>query len=510
MAANLFIIEAPGKRKALAAALRTAGVRDVNVIATIGHIGTNPQGFKPIAVDSRYRELAYRLRPDRESIAAEIERAAADAQCIYLASDDDQEGDVIARDVLRWCVGPEDAQKVKRLRLKSLAPSEIKEALATADSFDELDAARGDARRVMDRLIGSLSGDEGAVGRVQGSLLLALSNQAPVVGVATYTAPSNDGKGDWVATRPLFAGQKLDEEFQVDVRLDVGATRHGTVANRAFNHDEILLSASLETGRGIGEVSEAMQDLYERGSLTYPRAKDCAVTPEAVRRVMAIARANGAGFDPAQFGPVRSLSGEYAHEAPNPMVIGLPLNRDLQLLSFDDQVLVLIARRLVECGVVCEIQAPKAEQLAVMPAHARGLVWRRVDARGALLWKENREAGINRWTQEQSLLHFMNRNGLGRPSTIVNHIEKFLSRNLVTQGFDFTKKGAEWSANVGRLFGHQNISEKIENYIEDNKKEPYVMVADMIEMCGLTSISTDQQQEFDNDEDNEISAGYFS
>lgn len=510
MAANLFIIEAPGKCKALTTALRSAGVRDVHVLATIGHIGTNPQSFKPIAVDSRYRELAYRLRPDRESIAVQIERAAGEAKRIYIASDDDQEGDVIARDVLRWCIAPEDIQKVQRLRLKSLAPSEIKEALATAAAFDELAAARGDARRVIDRLVGSLSGDEGAVGRVQGSLLLALSNQVPVVGVATYTAPSTDGRGDWVATRPLFADQEVEGDFRIDVCLEVGAVRPGTVSNRAFNHDEILLSASLETDRSVAEVADVMQDLYERGSMTYPRAHDCTVTPEAVRRVTAIARANGAGFDPTQFLPVRSLRGEYAHEAPNPMVIGLPLNRDLSMLSFDDQVLVLIARRLVECGVACEIQAPKAAEVAAMPGHARGLVWRRVDMRGATLWRDTNEAGVKRWTQEQSLLHFMNRNRLGRPSTIVNHIDKFLSRNLITQNFDLTKKGSEWSANLGRLFGHQNISEKIEKYIADNKKEPSLMVADMMEICGLTSISTDQNQKVNNDEDNEISAGYFS
>ena len=46
MASNLFIIEAPGKRKGMSNMLWRAGVCDVEAMATVGHIGTNPEGFK--------------------------------------------------------------------------------------------------------------------------------------------------------------------------------------------------------------------------------------------------------------------------------------------------------------------------------------------------------------------------------------------------------------------------------------------------------------------------------
>ncbi|WP_323025743.1 toprim domain-containing protein [Castellaniella sp.] len=508
MAANLFVIEAPGKRQALAQALRAAGVRDVLVLATIGHIGMNPQGFKPLAIDSEYRELAYRLKPDRERIAREIEDAARAAKHIYLASDDDQEGDVIARDVMRWCIPEEDKGKVLRVRLKSLAPSEVRAALAGAAPFEDASAARGDARRIVDRLIGSLSSDEGAVGRVQGSLLLELQSKTPVAGVMTYVAPAADGRGDWTAQLPVFAGAAVPDEIQAIAPLAVGASRQGTLANHVMAHDEILLSASLATERSLAEVSSALQGLYERGQMTYPRGKHCAVTPEAVRRITAIARASGAGFVPGLFTAVREPGGEHSHEAPNPMVIGLSLNRDLGLLPLDEQILVHVARRLIECGVPCEVQAPDPQQLRGLPAAAQGLAWRRRDAKGAVLWREPIKAGYRAWTSEQSLLHFMSKNDLGRPSTIVAHVSKFLNRDLVTQDFDLTKKGRDWSAHVGRLFGHQNLSKIIENYIEEHKKAPSLMVADMIEMCGLNNIPTDQQQDYEY-EDFEISTGNF-
>jgi len=508
MATNVFIIEAPGKHKTLAGSLRAVGVRDIQVIATVGHIGTNPQGFKPLGIDSQYRELAYRLKPEREHIAAEIEQAARQAKCVYLASDDDQEGDVIARDVLRFCIADEDRTKVVRLRLKSLDLSEVRAALASAGPFDETSACRGDARRVVDRLIGSLSGDEGAVGRVQGSLLLELQSKVPVVGVVTHVASSDDGKGDWIAKKPILAGEAVSDNSYLDARLSVGATRRGTMASRAMNHDEILLSASLATGRDVSEVADVMQNLYERGQMTYPRARDCAITPEAVRRVTAIARAGGAGFVPGLFTAVREINGEHAHEAPNPMVIGLALNRDFSLLPFDEQVLVHVARRLIECGVPCEMQAPKVEQVASLPRAFQGLPWRRRDTKGAVLWHEPVSPGYQAWSAKQSLLHFMSKNGLGRPSTIVEHVNKFLNRKLVDQHFDLTNKGREWSARIGDIFGHRNLSKLIENFIEKNKKLPSLMVADMIEMCRLTFIPTDREQDFVN-EDFEISAGDF-
>ncbi len=204
MATNLVIIEAPGKTKSLGSLLWQAGIRDNEVLATVGHLGTNPDGFKPLAIDKGYRETAYRLKPQKEALAAKIGRAASAAVTVYLATDDDQEGDVIARDVLRFCIDDGDKGKVKRVRLKALAPSEIREVFRRAEPFDELSAARGDARRIMDRLIGSLSSEAAAVGRVQGSLLLQLAQQSPVTGVATYLLPATDDRGDFIARVPLY------------------------------------------------------------------------------------------------------------------------------------------------------------------------------------------------------------------------------------------------------------------------------------------------------------------
>jgi len=255
-----------------------------------------------------------------------------------------------------------------------------------------------------------------------------------------------------------------------------------------------------------------MQGLYEKGQMTYPRSRASTITPEAVRRALAEARINGASFNPALFRAVRATEGEHSHEAPNPLALDVPLNKDMLLMSLEEQVLVLVTRHLVECGIQCQVEHPRLADLAKLPPELAQLSWHRLVAQGERLWEPSPpEAGLERWTPEQSLLHFMSRNELGRPSTILEHVSKFLDSDLVSESFGLTPKGGEWCHNVGALFWYRNISKMIENYIDDNKKSPSQMVVDMIELCGLNAVgSAIQQQGLEHDEDAEISAHDFS
>ncbi len=510
MARNLVVIEAPGKRATLTEVLRRAGLYDVEVVATGGHIGTNPPGLRPVAIDTGYREEAYRLKPEKQLFAESLARAAEHAQRIFLATDDDQEGDVIARDVMAFCL-PTDLQgRAQRLRLKALAVDEVKAALEGAAPLDPLSASRGDARRVVDRLIGALSTADAAVGRVQGSLLLMLQEHSPVTGVMTYRLPSDDGRGDWIARVPVAAGHEVPRHPDLSsLKVGVGRTLRGVVAHSAMNYERIVLSGSLATGASPREVSDAMQRLYEGGRMTYPRSRDGAVTAEAVRRVAAIAHRNGATFDAKMMLAVRRNGEEHGHEAPNPTVLDVPVNRAFERMGLDDQVLVHVTRQLIDCGTACAVSTPRLVDLVGLPEGVP-TNWTRTEPVGTRLWEAAPEpAGFRAWTMEQSLLQFMAHHGLGRPSTIIEHVNKFLTRDLVDQEFELKAKGKEWAGVIGGIFEHQNISTRIENYIAGHRKDPCEMVADMIRMCGIdTSISTLLQlRETASDEEYEISSG---
>ena len=72
MAQDLVVIEAPGKRAGLSDVLWRAGYRDFEVVATAGHIASNPSGLRPLGITSSYRETAYRIREDRVAACERI------------------------------------------------------------------------------------------------------------------------------------------------------------------------------------------------------------------------------------------------------------------------------------------------------------------------------------------------------------------------------------------------------------------------------------------------------
>ena len=514
MAETLVIIEAPGKRASLSDVLWRAGMRGCEVVATAGHVASNPVGLIPLGVTSSFRETSYAIREDRRTTCERIREAAANTSGrIVLATDDDQEGDVIARDVLNFVIAPEDRERVVRVRLRALSPSEVASAFEAASPFDPLSAAKGDARRVLDRLIGSLSSAEGAVGRVQGSLLLALAAQKPVVGVATYTATADDGGECWVAERPVYAGELGCSPAEFDARLSVGASVEASIGARPLNFGEIVLSASLETGADARDVSKAMQTLYERGQLTYPRASARLLSEDSARRLGVIAKLNGAAFDERRFTAVRPMEvgAEHGHEAPNPAAFQIPLNREAELMSLPEQVLAHISRNLIDCGVRCTMQTPMLGDLQSLPDEVAGLGWhRKVDAGLRLYAVEQAQPGFKAWPQELSLLHLMLRNNLGRPSTLIEHIGKFMSRGLVDDQFELTSKGADWCANVGALFRHQNLARLVEEYLEAHRDPAPLMVADMVEKFGIAFSERGGMllnEEYESGQENTLQAG---
>lgn len=492
MPRHLVIIEAPGKLKSLSAVLFAAGLRDVVIVATIGHIASNPNGLNPLAITPDYRETQYALRADRANVVRDIQAAARQADVIYLATDDDQEGDVIARDVAELVLKDHAVASLKRLRLRSLSANEVRHALTTVTPLEPLHAAQGDARRCMDRLIGGLSTREAAVGRVQGSLLVMLDQKRPVVATATYAVADADGGADWIAQVPVFRGDPTPITEAPTAVLNRGSTQRGVMASSALNHDDIILSASFTLDEDPGAIDKAMQTLYEKGRMSYPRAKDRHVSPDAFRRLQAVARLNGAGFDPSLFSAIREQTAiDGAHEAPNPIEIDIPINRDQQFMSIEDRVLVHITRQLIMCGIGCTVERPTSESLSGLPEAWRRLPFYRVQQTGHTLWAQQTPvAGLKKWTPAQSLLHFMAANQLGRPSTIMAHINKFLSRDLIDESLDLTSKGRQWCNHISGVFGHQNISKIIENFVDSNKAPPPDMVAEMVRLCGLVDLDS--------------------
>lgn len=501
---HLFVIEAPGKIASLKAILSTLGVAQAQVVATMGHVCANPDGLRPISVDASLSETAYRIKADREDLAHKIRSMADEAEHIHLAMDEDHEGDVIARDVFEFVLSDSSKRRADRVYLKAMTASEVERALTSAEPIEPLMAARGDARRILDRLIGGLSNDRGAVGRVQGSLLVELARKNPIVGMQTHVMPAADGGAPFVAKTPVYGGQEVFKTV-VERAAETGSSTQSTMALSPWSYHEILLGVSLETQAPVSAISSSLQKLYERGSMTYPRTLDKALTASSLERLSMAAKVAGTQFNEGLFKARRGAQSHHAHESPNPLLFNLPVNQDIDLLELDDQVLGLIGRQLMMCGMPCTIERPALASMAKLPESMQDLPWHRMVNEGYCVWRANREPdipGYQPWNIDQSLIHFMASNNLGRPSTMVNHLSKFIGRKLSDHTLTLNEKGLQWHANVHELFTGRNISAIIDDYIDSHIDHPAAMVREMVSLCGLDEKGIfDQTQQQNNDRD---------
>ncbi len=226
MRAPLVVIEAPGKARRLAQLLRAAGYA-ADVWATRGHFRNNPSSLWPLNIDQNLVETARSY----DSARLAVLRAAAQSRSVILATDPDQEGDVIARDVHDAVCNI--ASSVQRVHLHALDVAGVKRAFANVRPYDPVAAVPGDARRIIDRLVGSAcSSARKPVGRVFTGALGAMDRTDPIVGHVTLTLPAVEGL-PFVARVPVTARTR---EIWME-RL--AESRSFSAATVAFQHTEL-------------------------------------------------------------------------------------------------------------------------------------------------------------------------------------------------------------------------------------------------------------------------------
>ena len=91
MSKNLVIVESPAKAKTIEGYLG----KDFKVSSSMGHIRDLPKGSGAIDVENNY-EPTYEVSPDKKDIIQKLKKLAEEAEMVYLASDEDREGEAIS------------------------------------------------------------------------------------------------------------------------------------------------------------------------------------------------------------------------------------------------------------------------------------------------------------------------------------------------------------------------------------------------------------------------------
>jgi len=148
---SLVIVESPAKAKTIEKYLGEG----FEVLASVGHIMDLPKKEIGVELENRTFEPTLVVTPDKEKVVAQLKRAAAKADEIFLAPDPDREGEAIAYHLaLQLGTSAKERKKIRRVTFNEITKKAVQEAFKHARDVDQNLVNAQQTRRVLDRLVG--------------------------------------------------------------------------------------------------------------------------------------------------------------------------------------------------------------------------------------------------------------------------------------------------------------------------------------------------------------------
>ncbi|MSU74430.1 type I DNA topoisomerase [Candidatus Kaiserbacteria bacterium] len=332
MTKRLLIVESPTKARTIGGYLG----KDYTVLASVGHVRDLPKSNKD-AVDIEGGFIPrYVIPAEKREVIEKIERAARNADEIYLATDPDREGEAIA-----WHIKEVAGLKSpKRVVFHEITKAAVEEALAHPRVIDENLRRAQEARRVLDRIVGyDLSGliwkkvRYGlSAGRVQSPALRILAEREREIKAfipVTYfvlSALFKSKVGDIATTCTEQPAQKEEAERIVQTGrsakwsvADVGEKSEERNPRPPFTTSTLQQTASTRLGFAPSRTMRAAQKLYEAGHITYMRTDSVNLSKESVAKMASVIQGSfGKEYLNIRIYKTTSKNAQEAHEAVRP------------------------------------------------------------------------------------------------------------------------------------------------------------------------------------------------
>lgn len=286
MSKNLVIVESPAKAKTIGKFLGP----DFKVMSSYGHIRDLKKKNFSIDVDNGF-EPVYEIPDDKKALVAELKKSAKEAETVWLASDEDREGEAIAWhlfEVLKLKPG-----NTRRIVFHEITKNAILHAIENPRDIDLNLVDAQQARRVLDRIVGfelspvlwkkikpALS-----AGRVQSvAVRLIMERENEIKGftpeeyfrvVASFRLPDGETVSGTLASR--LGSAKEAEEM---LTRAAGDTFEVTAVNvhpvkkapaPPFTTSTLQQEAARKLGFTVSQTMMIAQKLYEAGHITYMR-----------------------------------------------------------------------------------------------------------------------------------------------------------------------------------------------------------------------------------------------
>lgn len=500
MQENLVIVESPAKAKTIEKFLG----KDYKVMSSYGHIRDLKK--KEISVDLNSLKPHYEIPEEKKKLVGELKKNAKEAQRIWLASDEDREGEAISWHLCE--VLGLDEKNTNRIVFHEITKPAILEAIKNPRHLDMNLVNAQQARRVLDRLVGF------KLSPVLWRKVKPALSAGRVQSVAVRLIVEREREIQQFNSEPyyrvtaVFRTIGLDKEAKQEVKAELGKrfkTHEEAVAflekckTATFSVDAIakkplkrtpappFTTSTLqqEAARKLGfTVSQTMmvaQRLYESGRITYMRTDSVNLSSLCVNACKEeITRLYGAEYCKERHYHTHSKGAQEAHEAIRPTYMDKPT---IDGNSQEKRLYDLIWKRTVACQMAdaqiekttVDINANGTEETFVangevivfdgfikayhesteeednaaenlshrLPALKQGDLLQREE----IIATERFSLAPARYT-EASLVHKLEELGIGRPSTYAPTISTIQQREYVQKG---DKKGAERKFTVDTL-----------------------------------------------------------
>lgn len=495
---DLVIIESPGKLKTLHRIFGDIGFY-ADVCATIGHFLENPATLKDLAVEIRDGEFVETKRlPFREDsyryLCDQIRKCAGR---ILVATDNDQEGHVIAQDVAALATGLAPTRPVMRMLVGGLDRESIIRALANLRPIEPAKAVPGTARRISDRIIGARMSDferNRPVGRVQSALLGFCADHGLAHTRLHVKLPCTDGGKPFVGEVPVYGAMTPAKLIAALGGLDIPpapvARSELCQMGAPLAYGDALLGLHRSLNLDIADAADLLQRMYEAGDISYPRTVSRGLTDAGIESADRIARVKGLiAFKKELLPRVDSSSPHEAVRVLNEERLrAIDIGKPLKLYDTDrDAALSFVARRTLDAGVPVQRDYPDLSQA---PEWAQGVEWKRDTRRVIMPWRYPEPPQVVCLDIKAALVETMMQNGIGRPSTYAQHAARFAERELLDYKYDLTQKGREWLDFAPPPLKRPDTSARIEALLETEDVPVSELVEQVLEMAAGDEAST--------------------
>lgn len=334
MSKNLVIVESPAKAKTIEGFLG----KDYIVKSSYGHVRDLKKKGLSVDVENDF-EPEYEISPDKKKVIDELKAHVKKAEAVWLATDEDREGEAIS-----WHLGEVlglDEKDTKRIVFHEITKSAIDKAIANPRELDINLVNAQQARRVLDRLVGfelspvlwrkvkpSLSA--GRVQSVTVRLIVEREREIQNFKASSYfrvTAVfSVDGKSFKAELSKRF--DTKDEAAQFVKACENASFSVGDMevkpASKSpappFTTSTMQQEASRKLGFGVARTMMVAQKLYESGKITYMRTDSVNLSDSAVADAKkTITKLYGAEYSKSRRFATKSKGAQEAHEAIRPV-----------------------------------------------------------------------------------------------------------------------------------------------------------------------------------------------